>query len=132
MFRQLFKEWKHLLGSERAVEAHAEKVGMRHARQEGVKSLARQRVSTGVAHCHRQHHGQTATCQCHRFFGGIKAGFAVQRVENGFKKQQIHTTLNQRHHLLLVGFSQLVECQAPLRRIVHVGADGATFVSRTD
>ena len=56
-----------------------------------------------------------------------KARFKVERIDCGFRQQQVDTALNQCLGLFVIGIGQLIESNAAIGRVVDLRGDGRLF-----
>ena len=132
MSRQDAQVGQHITGTERAIEANAQNRSMRDRDKKSLDGLPRQYASRFVADSHAEHQGHPAPHPAHCFLGGIDTGLGVQGVENGFQKNGIYSSLDERRHLLSIGIGQLIKRNSAHCGIVDIGTDGAGFACGPD
>ena len=128
---QNLQERNQVVRPERTVQPQGKNIGMRHRSQKGLHRLAGKRTSALVRHRNRQHERHSASGGLHGRFRRINSGLGIQRVENSFDEQGIHTAFEQGFHLFPIGSHQFVESQGAVCRIVHIGTHRAGFVGRS-
>ena len=88
--RQLGEVRPHVARAERAVDADAERPGVRDRHPEGVDRLARQRAAAAIGDRDRDHHRQPARLRSSNTSSiATIAGLGVERVEDRLEQQQI-------------------------------------------
>ena len=66
------------------------------------------------------------------FFDGEQAGFQIQRVEGGFRQQDIHAGFDERRRLFVICSHELIERDGPIARVVYIRRHGGRAVCRAD
>ena len=128
---QFLNERTHFGCAKRAVQSHAENVGMRHRGKKSRERLSRKCSSGTVGYGHGEHDGHAACCALHGCFGSMQGCFGIERVENRFDEQGIHAFADKGFHLLDVGFGQGIECEGTQCRVVHIGTHGERLACGT-
>ena len=119
--RKLLDKRTHQRRPQRAVDSHAEEVGMGDRDPERLERLARQRAAAPVGDRDRSHHRQPLAVILKALLDGEQAGLEVERVEGRLRQEEVDAPFHQRGHLLGVGVDQIVERDRPVAGIVHVG-----------
>ena len=119
--RQTLQVGQHLTRAIGAVEAHSQRLGVRHRGIERLNGLSRQRATTRIGQRARDHQRNLRAQLLAEFLNGIDRRLGIERIEYRFEQQQIDTSLNQRTSLNAICFRQLLECNPARRRVVHIG-----------
>ena len=106
---QDLQERNKVVCPERTVQPQGKNIGMSHGSEESLYRLAGKRTSALVRHRNRQHERHFASNGLHGRFRRINSGLGIQRVENSFDEQGIHTAFEQGFHLFPIGSHQFVE-----------------------
>ena len=104
---------------------------MSHRSQKSLHRLTGKRTSALIRHRNRQHERHPASDGLHGCFCRINSYLGIQRVENSFDEQGIHTAFEQGFHLFPIGCHQFVKSQGAVCRIVHIGTHRTGFVGRS-
>ena len=107
----------HLLGTERAVQADRQRLGVADRLPERGRCLAGQRATRTVGDRARDHQRQLRAGAGERTAGGDDGRLGVQRVEDRLDEQQVDAALDQRVDLLLVGGGEAGEGDRPVAGI---------------
>jgi len=102
---QFFDIRPHLPGSQGAVDANAEQVGVRNRVPEGFHRLTRQGATAGVGNGDRNHYRNPAFQGVETIFNREQGGFQVEGVENRFNQQEIDSAIEQSTYLFGIGRS---------------------------
>ena len=130
--RQLLDVDTQLLGPERAVETHAERLGMADSVPERGGGLAGQRASARVGDGAGDHHWPAPAMLREQLEQRVDRRLGIKRVEDGLDQQQVAAALDQARSRLAVGGDQLVEGDVALARVVDVGRDRRGAVGRAE
>ncbi len=128
--RQLGDVRPHVARAQRAVDADAERPGVRDRDIEGVDRLPRQRAAAAVGDGDRDHQRQAHAALLEHLLDRDDARLRVERVDDRLEQQQIAAAVDQAAHLLPVGLAQLVEGHVAERRVVDVGRNRQDAVGR--
>ena len=83
---------------------------MRHAVDERLHRLPRQRPAALVHDGARDEHGHLLVLLLEECLDGEEGGLAVGRVEDGLHQEDVHAAVQEAADLLRVRVNQLVEC----------------------
>ena len=113
--RELVQVRAHLLGAERAVDSHCERLGVLDRDPERVDRLAGERPAASVDD--RQRHDERQVgCHVQR---SRDRGLRVERVEDGLQDEEVRAAFDEPENLLGVGGRHLVEAGSTKRGILH-------------
>ena len=107
----------HLSGTQRAVHAGGERLGVLDRRPEGLDGLSREVAPAPVDDRHRD---EERHVRCH-LLDRRDRGFAVERVEDRLNKKDVGAARYQPARRLGIPAAQLVEGDVAIRGIVDLG-----------
>ncbi len=107
--------------TERAVEADAQRLRVADRIPERLGRLAREQPAGGVGDGSRDRQRQRHPGLIEQRQRRVNGGLGVQRVDHGLYQQQIGTAKRQRACRVQVGGDQLIEADAAVAGVVHVG-----------
>mmetsp|Transcript_55188 Transcript_55188/g.146427 ORF Transcript_55188/g.146427 Transcript_55188/m.146427 type:complete len:1471 (+) Transcript_55188:155-4567(+) len=124
-------ERQHLVGSECAVEADADRLRMRHRDVKRFGRLPRERAATHVHNRSGDHDGQARAARLLVILvDGVEGGLGVERVEDGLDEDDVRAAVNQPGDLLLVGRDDLVPSAVAIARVLDRRRDRERAVGR--
>ncbi len=130
--RQFLQMRTHSVCAKRTVQADGKRVGVTHRVPEGRRRLARQRAAGKVGDRAGDHHWQMNALGSKALLAGEDRGLGVQRVEDGFNKDEVGTTIDQAVDLLTIGETQIIEADGTVAGIVYIRRDRRGAVGRAD
>ena len=104
---------------------------MRDRSQKCLDRLPGQRAAAEVGDRARDHHGKTRVGG-EKFRDRKECGLGVQRVKNGFDKQDVHAAGNEVLHLFEISGDDLFKRDIAFSRIVHIAGNRERAVERSD
>ena len=122
----------HVLCTQRAVDAHAERIAVHHAVPEGGHGLTGQRATAAIGDGHADHHGQPEPAPFEYIFDGEQRSLGVERIENGLDEQDVHAAFDQRVDLLFVRVANLIVGHGAKRRVVDIRRQTQRAIHRAD
>ena len=80
-----------------------------------------QQSAAGIGNRTGHHNGEINSSFPHDFSSGINRSFAVQNIEDGFKKQQIDSTVDKTINAVAVILHEIIKGNVAMSRIIDVG-----------
>ncbi len=127
--REFLDVGTHLVRAERAIDADAERPGVRDGNPEGLERLRVERaarVENGDGNLDRD----AASDLLEGLLDGEERGLGVERVEDGFDQQGVAAALDQAERLLAVGVDELHVGDAARAGVVGVAGNRGGAVGR--
>ncbi len=132
LVRQFFQVRTQLAGTQGAVEAHGNRLGVGHGVPERFGGLARQGTAGGVGDGAGNHDRQLNIQFLEHALHGEDRGLGIEGVENGFDQDQVGTAFDQAFGGLGVVFHQFIEGHVAVAGVVHVGRQRAGAAGRAE
>ena len=122
-FVQLLDVGAHERGTQSAVQANGQGLGVAHAVPKRGHRLTAQNAARSVGHGAADDEGQALAAGFKEFFDGKQRGLGVERVKNRLDQQHIAAAFHQGLNLLVIGSAQFFKRDVAGTGVVHVGAD---------
>ena len=118
--------------AERTVEADGERIGVLHRIPERFRHLARQQAARFVGDGAGNHHRHVDAARRGDLRDGIERSLGVQRVEDGFHKENVRAAVEQAVDLFAIGDAQIVEGHRAVTGVGDVRRDRCGAVGRAE
>ena len=99
--------------------------------QESIQSLTGQSTSTCIRYGNGKHQRYLSLHFLHSLTGRKNSSLGIQRIENGFYQDSIHSPFQQSLHLLLVSLCQFIKSNGTESRIIHIRTHGTSLIGWT-
>ena len=100
--------------------------------QESIQCLTGQCTSARIRHGNGKHQRNLSLHFLHGLACCKDSSLGIQRVENGFNQDSVHSSFQQSLHLFLVSICQLIKSYGTESRIIHIRTHGTSLIGRTD
>ncbi len=123
---------QHGIGTERAVEANGEGLGVADRIPEGGRRLAGERAAGEVRDRARNHHRKTDALRDKALLAGKDRRLGIQRIEDGLDQDDVGAAVDQTIDLLGIGKAQIIKGNSAKAGIVDVRRDRGRTVGRAN